>query len=194
MKAKGEKVVEKVSMLDAQPTLSHMAQAKLLRKGYAHYIITTNLDGIYRKAGLIAHQQFCCLHGDVYAERCTHCNYEFERNWEVRKDYIHVHDHVGYKCEKCGSEPIKLSDGSYKRVGTRDKDMGTKDTHINFGEKLDKIDWDEADLHCSKADLVIVAGTSMSLRHITHFPFLAQKINLDLPKLKTVKSSSSTFK
>jgi len=62
-------------------------------------------------------------------------------------------------------------------VGTRDTNCGTKDTHINFGEKLDSIDWNEADLHCKKADLVIVAGTSMSLRHITHFPFYAQRNN-----------------
>merc|ERR1711904_526978 len=33
----------------------------------------------------------------------------------------------------------------------------------------------EAREHCSKADLCIVMGTSMSLRHITHFPFMAKK-------------------
>jgi len=60
-------------------------------------------------------------------------------------------------------------------VRTLDKNCGTKDTHINFGESLDPIDWDEAEAHCAKADLVIVAGTSMTLRHITHMPFLAQK-------------------
>eukprot|EP01087_Luapelamoeba_hula_P022783 TRINITY_DN8251_c0_g1_i2.p1 TRINITY_DN8251_c0_g1~~TRINITY_DN8251_c0_g1_i2.p1 ORF type:complete len:298 (+),score=48.73 TRINITY_DN8251_c0_g1_i2:91-984(+) len=60
-------------------------------------------------------------------------------------------------------------------VGTRDKDCGTKDTHINFGECLDSVDWNEAELHCGKADLCVIAGTSMSLRHITHFPFMAKK-------------------
>jgi len=60
-------------------------------------------------------------------------------------------------------------------VGTRDRNMGTKDTHINFGECLDEVDWQKADLHSEKADLCIVAGTSMSLRHITHFPFQAKR-------------------
>jgi len=152
-----------------------MAQVVLLRNGYAHYIVTTNLDGLYRKAGLLAHKEFCCLHGDLYAERCTSCGYEFERNWQVRKPYFWAHNHRGYQCEKCGSKPIKEPDGSYKEVGTKDKNCGTKDTHINFGESLDNIDWNEADEHCRKADLVIVAGTSMTLRHITHFPFLAQE-------------------
>lgn len=63
-------------------------------------------------------------------------------------------------------------------VGTNEKNCGTKDTHINFGEYLDPIDWNEADEHCKKADLCIIAGTSMSLRHITHFPFLAKKVVL----------------
>jgi len=60
-------------------------------------------------------------------------------------------------------------------IGTRDTDCGTKvlrlipnlpdnedlpkDTHINFGEMLDEIDWNEADEHTSKADLCIIAGT-----------------------------------
>jgi hypothetical protein len=61
-------------------------------------------------------------------------------------------------------------------IGTHDRDCGAKDTHINFGECIDDVDWDEADLHCGKADLCIVAGTSMSLRHITHFPFKAKKV------------------
>jgi len=63
-------------------------------------------------------------------------------------------------------------------IGTRDVDCGTKDTHINFGELLDEVDWQEAHHHCSQADLCIIAGTSMSLRHITHFPFMAQKVVL----------------
>lgn len=63
-------------------------------------------------------------------------------------------------------------------MGTRDVNCGTKDTHINFGECLDEIDWEEAEFHCKKADLCIIAGTSMSLRHITHFPFLAKKVVL----------------
>merc|ERR1719191_1043193 len=49
------------------------------------------------------------------------------------------------------------------------------DTHINFGEQLDQRDWDEAELHCSKAALCIVLGTSLSLRHTAHFPFMAPR-------------------
>jgi NAD-dependent SIR2 family protein deacetylase len=167
-----------------------MAQATLIRLGIAHYVVTTNLDGIYRKTGLKAHTQLCCLHGDVYVERCTGCGYDFERNYHVRQDHVHVHDHKAGICERCGSAPpshykgtpgkleMKKSKWGGRMVGTRDTNCGTKDTHINFGEFLDGVDWNEADTHCGKAELCIIAGTSMSLRHITHFPFMAKKVVL----------------
>jgi len=127
------------------------------------------------------------LHGDVYTERCTGCGYDFERNFHVRQDNIHVHDHKFGVCERCGSAPpanykgtpgnveMKKSKWGGRMIGTNEKNCGTKDTHINFGEYLDPMDWNEADENCKKADLCIIAGTSMSLRHITHFPFLAKK-------------------
>jgi len=176
--------------MDALPTPTHMAQATLIRLGLAHFIVTTNLDGIYRKTGLKGHTQLCCLHGDVYIERCTGCGYDFERNYHVRQDFLHVHDHKASTCERCGSSTpehykgtpgklqMKKSKWGGRMIGTNDKNCGTKDTHINFGEFLDTVDWNEADLHCGKADLCIIAGTSMSLRHITHFPFMAKKVVL----------------
>eukprot|EP01089_Gocevia_fonbrunei_P013077 TRINITY_DN3248_c0_g1_i1.p1 TRINITY_DN3248_c0_g1~~TRINITY_DN3248_c0_g1_i1.p1 ORF type:complete len:156 (-),score=29.25 TRINITY_DN3248_c0_g1_i1:480-947(-) len=91
MKAQGKKAQSKVAMVDAQPTPTHMAMSTLIRKGIAHYVVTTNLDGIHRKSGLKQHEHICNLHGCVYVERCTGCGYDFERNWHVRKD-IHVHD------------------------------------------------------------------------------------------------------
>lgn len=185
------KARKRVDMLDAQPSFSHMAQATLIRRGLAHYVVTTNLDGIYRKAGL--GHCLCCLHGDVYIERCTGCGYDFERNYEVRQQQaVHVHDHkVGGRggsneCSRCASvAPASytgLPNGKMKKskwkddcmIGTNAVNVGTKDTHINFGEHLDPRDWDEAERECGRADLCIVAGTSMSLRHITHMPFLAK--------------------
>eukprot|EP01012_Entosiphon_sulcatum_P035464 TRINITY_DN45010_c0_g1_i1.p1 TRINITY_DN45010_c0_g1~~TRINITY_DN45010_c0_g1_i1.p1 ORF type:complete len:489 (+),score=71.52 TRINITY_DN45010_c0_g1_i1:21-1487(+) len=183
-----KKATKKVDMLDAEPTATHMAMSTLIRHGIAHFVVTTNLDGLYRKAGLVDHQTAVYLHGDVYIERCTGCGYEYERNYHTRQDSTHVHDHKLGKCERCGSSPpahYKGEPGSAKMkgskwggvmIGTRDTNCGTKDTHINFGECLDSIDWDDAEDHCRKADLCIVAGTSMSLRHITHMPFLAKKV------------------
>ena len=166
-RAMGQMAKAKVMTQDAQPTLTHMAMATLIHKNLAHYVVTTNLDGLHRKSGLGV-SQVCNLHGDIYIERCTGCGYDFERNYHVRRP-IDVHNHYVGRCSRCGS------DSKSQQVGTNDKDVGTKDTHINFGEHLDNREWDDAYAHCGKADLVIVAGTSMSLRHITHLPFLCHK-------------------
>jgi NAD-dependent SIR2 family protein deacetylase len=177
---------------NAAPTLAHMAQVTLMKRGLAKFVVTTNLDGLYRKAGLQAHEEVCFLHGDTYTERCTGCGYDFERNFHVRNKDLHVHDHHVGICCRCGSEAPANYVGEAKGnktgaraergfkdcglIGTFDANVGTKDTHINFGECLDEVDLKEAHEHCSKADLCIVMGTSMSLRHITHFPFLAKKV------------------
>ena len=154
-----------------------MVMSTLIKKKIAKYLITTNLDGLHRRSGLEPHTELCNLHGCIYAERCTSCGYEFQRNYYVRRTNIHPHDHKVLDCEKCGSKTLPEFKGVGKvpMVHPESKDMGTKDTHINFEESLDDIDWNEAEYHCRKSDLVIVAGTSMTLRHITHFPFYAQK-------------------
>lgn len=191
------------SMLAAQPTLTHMAMSTLVRRGMAQHVVTTNLDGIHRKSGLKAHTSLTELHGCIYAERCTNpaCGAEFERNYHVRSASFvgvapeaksrHVHDHYSGVCAVCGSHAPESYTGSpvtgrptgadgdgfqdCHLVGVRDVNVGCKDTHINFGECLDNIDLGEADQACRGKELCIVAGTSMSLRHVTHLPFLAKK-------------------
>merc|ERR1712048_788121 len=188
----GEIESDVVAKGEAQPTVCHMTQVTLMKNNLAKFVITTNLDGLYRKAGLQAHEEVCFLHGDTFTERCTGCGYDFERNFHVRNKGLHVHDHHVGRCSRCGSEAPATYTGEAKGkktgaaakkgfedchlIGVCDNDVGTKDTHINFGEYLDEIDLDEASFHCSKADLCIVMGTSMSLRHITHIPFQARKV------------------
>jgi len=153
----------------------------------AKHVVTTNLDGLHHKSGLEHHKQLTCLHGDIYVERCTNpaCGHEFHREYHVRNSAprrLNVHDHSIGTCSKCGSKPPKSYTGCKGKDGSRrglvcprDKNVGTKDTHINFGESLDDIDWDEAERVCGESELCIVLGTSMSLRHVTHMPFMARR-------------------
>ncbi|KAH3767871.1 transcriptional regulator, Sir2 family protein [Pelomyxa schiedti] len=186
-----KKAEKQVDITDAEPNVTHMSMVTLLHRGLAHYMVTTNCDGILRKAGFVGHVNLTCLHGDIYVERCTACGYDFERNWHTRQPDTHIHDHGLGNCTRCGSQlPAKytgyltapnVKTGSRTSftvnglISTTDSNMGTKDTHINFGENLDKMDWNEAAEQCGRADLIIVAGSSMSLRHVTHFPFMAKK-------------------
>mmetsp|Transcript_14014 Transcript_14014/g.17661 ORF Transcript_14014/g.17661 Transcript_14014/m.17661 type:complete len:104 (+) Transcript_14014:2815-3126(+) len=48
------------------------------------------------------------------------------------------------------------------------------DTIINFAEQLDYADVYLAESKCEAADLVIIVGTSMSLRHVAYIPFLSK--------------------
>eukprot|EP01063_Lacrimia_lanifica_P034089 TRINITY_DN6223_c0_g2_i1.p1 TRINITY_DN6223_c0_g2~~TRINITY_DN6223_c0_g2_i1.p1 ORF type:complete len:407 (+),score=150.12 TRINITY_DN6223_c0_g2_i1:57-1277(+) len=171
MKKEDKKAAKAVPMTDAKPTFAHMAQAALIQKKKAHHVVTTNLDGLYRKTGLKQHKHFTCLHGDMYVERCTGCRKEYERNYHVRDRKLHVHNHSVGVCGECGSAPPK----GKQRVDSQSKGKGTIDTHINFGEELDDHDWFEAEAASQAAELCIVMGTSMSLRHVTHFPFMAQR-------------------
>merc|ERR1711998_706913 len=172
-------------LTSAEPTVGHMCLSTLVRLGRAHHVVTTNLDGLHRKSGLEHHKTLTCLHGDIYIERCTGCGHEEERDYHVRNNAprkLNVHDHSIGKCAKCGSKPPKRYTGKKGPngcrkglVGPEDRNKGTKDTHINFGESLDEVDWDEAEGACGAADLCIVVGTSMSLDHVTHMPFMAKR-------------------
>jgi len=159
-----------------------------VRRGMAQWVVTTNLDGLHRKSGLMWHRNLTCLHGDRYVERCTNpeCGHELERNYNVRKQLaprkLHVHDHHIGSCALCGSRvPPSYTgvkgpgDDRSGLVTPTDENCGTKDTHINFGDTLDPRDWNEAEAACGQAALCIVAGTSMTLRHVTHFPFMARQ-------------------
>merc|ERR1712093_838863 len=167
----------------AEPTSGHMVMSTLVRNGLARHVVTTNLDGLHRKSGLEHHKSLTCLHGDIYIERCTACAHEVERDYHVRNNAprkLNVHDHSIGTCTKCGSKPPRsytgkkgANDSRKGLVCPRDKNCGTKDTHINFGESLDDIDWDEAERVCEAAKLCIVVGTSMSLDHVTHMPFMS---------------------
>ena len=50
----------------------------------------------------VAHRELCCLHGDIYVERCTACGYEFERNYHVRRA-SKWHDHAVGTCTRCAT-------------------------------------------------------------------------------------------
>eukprot|EP01105_Mastigella_eilhardi_P014150 TRINITY_DN3217_c0_g1_i3.p1 TRINITY_DN3217_c0_g1~~TRINITY_DN3217_c0_g1_i3.p1 ORF type:complete len:344 (+),score=70.60 TRINITY_DN3217_c0_g1_i3:470-1501(+) len=135
---------------------------------------------------LSAISMYCCR--KLWATR-AHC-----ARRQVRQPNTHAHDHSFGVCSKCHSAPPQDYTGEVRNeddetggetgfddnglISTLDNDVGTKDTQVNFGEMLDPVDWEEADRQCKKADLCIIAGTSMSLRHITHFPFFAKKTAL----------------
>jgi mono-ADP-ribosyltransferase sirtuin 6 len=52
-----------VQLGEAWPTYTHFALVELIRKGYVHYITSTNLDGLHRRSGVPA-KNIAELHGN----------------------------------------------------------------------------------------------------------------------------------
>ena len=99
-----QELPQPVDLLSVTPSFSHLAITKLIRGGYANFVVTVNVDGLHRKAGLKFPSELVNLHGCVFTERCTSCRIELERDYVVRK-MKDIHDHRVGDCANCGSKP-----------------------------------------------------------------------------------------
>ncbi|MHC1684814.1 MAG: NAD-dependent protein deacylase [Clostridiaceae bacterium] len=116
---------------DALPNAAHLALAKLEKKGKLKAVITQNIDGLHQKAGS---KNVLELHGSIHRNFCIKCNKSFDL------DYILSHPSVP-KCDICGDV--------------------VKPDVVLYGEALDMSILNSAVEYISKADVLIVGGTSL---------------------------------
>lgn len=146
-----EKTYKKVSMLEAVPSLTHMALVKLANEGILKYCISQNVDGLHRKSGF-PKEKLAELHGNTNLERCEKCNADYFRDFSVR-NAKEVHDHrTGRKCTKknCGGE--------------------LKDSIINFKEPLPENELNMGYYYSKIADLHLVLGSSLRVQPAADMP------------------------
>ena len=118
---------------DAKPNNAHLALAKLEQMGKLKAIITQNVDGLHQKAGS---NEVLELHGSVYRNYCMKCGKFF--------DLDYVMDMPGVpKCDDCG--------------GTVKPDV------VLYEEGLDTNIIDKSIRYISNAEVLIVAGTSLTV-------------------------------
>lgn len=118
---------------DAKPNNAHLALAKLEQMGKLKAIITQNVDGLHQKAGS---NEVLELHGSVYSNYCMKCGKFF--------DLDYVMDMPGVpKCDDCG--------------GTVKPDV------VLYEEGLDTNIIDKSIRYISNAEVLIVAGTSLTV-------------------------------
>ncbi len=117
----------------AKPNPAHYALAKLESLGKLSAVITQNIDGLHQKAGS---KNVYELHGSIYHNTCMHCGKNFSA------DYIAGCD-ASPRCDVCG-EIIK-------------PDV------VLYGEGLDGDVLRGAVEHITKADMLIVGGTSLAV-------------------------------
>ncbi len=118
---------------DAKPNKAHLALAKLEKMGKLDAIVTQNIDGLHQLAGS---KKVYEVHGSVLKNRCTKCHKFYTL------DEIMAKDGVPY-CDKCGAI--------------------IKPEVVLYEEGLDSATIDKSVSAISKADMLIVGGTSLNV-------------------------------
>lgn len=118
-------------VLNAEPTISHRVLASLEEMGLLKTVVTQNVDGLHQRAGS---RNVIELHGSILRARCTVCGYKWSIERKPRDDELPL------KCPRCG--------------GLARPDV------VWFGEPLPRGALEAAYREFSRADLVIVVGTS----------------------------------
>lgn len=123
----------KMLCLDAKPNAAHKKLAELERAGKLKAIITQNIDGLHQAAGS---QEVIELHGSVHRNYCQKCGKLFLAEYILRTQKPPV-------CDDCGGD--------------------VKPDVVLYEESLDTAAMQKAAYYISKADLLIVGGTSLAV-------------------------------
>jgi NAD-dependent deacetylase len=125
---------EKMIYMEARPNPAHKALAKLEKMGKLKAIVTQNIDGLHQMAGS---SNVLELHGSINRNYCMDCGESYELGYIVGKaPMIPV-------CEKCG--------------GIIKPDV------VLYGEQLNNRTVNEAVEYISKAEVLIIGGTSLAV-------------------------------
>ncbi|KAF5246044.1 hypothetical protein FAUST_1455 [Fusarium austroamericanum] len=133
------------------PTVSHAFIALLARKNLLQMLFTQNIDCLERVAG-VPSDRIIEAHGSFAKQRCIECKEEYPD--DKMKEHV-----FGGKVPHCDKEGCK---------GLVKPDI------VFFGEPLPKA-FDNNTFQVAMADLVLVAGTSLSVYPFAALPGLAQE-------------------
>ncbi|MBQ9920708.1 MAG: NAD-dependent protein deacylase [Clostridia bacterium] len=116
---------------NAEPNRGHKALAKLEERGIIKSVITQNVDGLHQKAGS---KRVIELHGSADRYYCTVCRKFFDAEIMLTQDNVPC-------CNECGA-------------------LVRPDVTL-YGEALDGFNYMDAEDEVSKADVLIVGGSSL---------------------------------
>jgi len=118
---------------DARPNAAHRKLAQLERRGKLAGLVTQNIDGLHRQAG---NKLVYELHGSIYENHCIECGRFYGLDHVLHADGMP-------RCESCGCV--------------------VKPSVVLYGESLDHCVSTGACREISRCDLLIVAGTSLTV-------------------------------
>ena len=122
---------EKMLCLDAQPNAAHRKLAELERAGRLKAVVTQNIDGLHQKAGSRTVYE---LHGSVLRNYCMKCRQFYGADFMVEARGVP-------RCPVCGGI--------------------VKPDVVVYEEQLDQETLEASVLAISRADMLIVGGTSL---------------------------------
>lgn len=125
---------QKLDCRGIKPNITHLKLAELEKSGKRVSVITQNIDGLHEKAGS---REIYNVHGTAYRNYCTACGRQFPA------DYIFESKEAVPMCPECGRGMIRPDVTMY-------------------GEMLPRA-FEDAMNVLHKADLMIVAGTSLTV-------------------------------
>lgn len=124
---------DKMLFLDAKPNAAHGKLAELEQCGKLKAVVTQNIDGLHQAAGS---KEVLELHGSVHRNYCMKCHKFFDLEYIVKSDGIPL-------CDEC------------KGI--------VKPDVVLYEEGLDQSIISRTINHISKADMLIIGGTSLAV-------------------------------
>ncbi|MBO5424598.1 MAG: NAD-dependent protein deacylase, partial [Lachnospiraceae bacterium] len=124
---------DKMLFLDAKPNKAHIKLAELEAMGKLKAVVTQNIDGLHQAAGS---KEVLELHGSVHRNYCTKCKKFFDLEYIVKSEGVPV-------CDEC--------------------DGVIKPDVVLYEEGLDQDILTRTVKHISKADMLIIGGTSLAV-------------------------------
>ena len=118
---------------DAKPNAAHRKLAELEGAGKLRAVVTQNIDGLHQAAGSVNVYE---LHGSVHRNHCMKCRQFYDLDFMMKSDGVP-------RCPVCG--------------GTIKPDV------VLYEEALDQETIEGAVLAISRADMLIIGGTSLAV-------------------------------
>jgi NAD-dependent deacetylase len=136
-------------LMEAKPNQSHYALTTLEKSGKLTSIITQNIDGLHQRAGSIAVIE---VHGTLTTLSCCGCYQKFPAE-------IYIGPYIDYgeipHCQICGNI--------------------LKPDVVLYEEQLPFQEWLKAKKAVESCDLLIVAGSSLTVTPVAELPLVALK-------------------
>ncbi|MFO8018680.1 MAG: NAD-dependent deacylase [Promethearchaeia archaeon] len=133
------------TLFDAEPNPGHKALAELEKMEILDGLITQNIDGLHQKAGSVLVYE---LHGNINRFACFGCRASYTKSQVMRK--LKKKKQYPPRCDVCTS-PLKPS-------------------VVLFGESLPTFEIYQSQALSEKADVMLIAGSSLSVAPASDLP------------------------